>query len=129
MDRRDLFLRPGPGTSRRFHTRLRVRMGIATGDAVLADIGAEGMADFTLLGRFMTLAHALRDTAPADGVHICGWTYQEAGSSLSHQGFEQPLMEADGFEEPVRSYLLERPYRAWVDRDRVKPFDVTRPDV
>jgi adenylate cyclase len=101
----------------RFKNRLRVRMGISTGTAVLADVGSEGLADFTILGSFVTLAERLRDTAPSDGVHICQWTYDAARQSLPGTSFEQPAIEADGFDEPVVTYLLERPYRAWADRN------------
>ncbi len=98
-------------------SRIHSRLGIATGTAVLADVGSDALADFTILGGHVSLADRLRETAPLDGVHLCQWTHDLAQSALPHPAFEQPAFTMEGFSEPVRSYLVERPYRAWVRRE------------
>lgn len=101
--------------------RLRLRMGVATGQAILAEVGAEGLSDITLLGPLVGMAERLRDTAPLDGVHICERTARAAADVLPGTPFPQPPLEVDGMDGPVGTFLLERPYRPWVDRSGRDP--------
>lgn len=98
-------------------SRIRLRLGIATGSTIIADLGTEAIADFTILGPSVALADRLRDEAPVDGVHICERTYAGARSALPGSVYEQSPLEVEGLDGPISTYLLERPFRAWVDRN------------
>lgn len=87
---------------------LKVRVGIATGDAFVGNIGAAGAKiEYTVLGATVNLAARLEGQAPPGGTMVSDATFNAARTP---EGFE--LMESlalKGFDNPVRAYRSPTP--------------------
>lgn len=55
--------------------RLKMRIGINTGDVVVGNMGSERRVDYTIIGSSVNLAHRLEENAPLEGILISQATY------------------------------------------------------
>jgi adenylate cyclase len=100
---------------RRDAPTLAVRIGIATGEAVLGTIGSTDSKSFTVIGDTVNLASRLENVNNAFGTRII---VAESTRRLAEQGIEcreLDLITVAGKTEPVRIYELLCP------ADRLKP--------
>ena len=102
---------------RRGLATLRIRVGIATGDAFVGNIGAAGHVEYTAIGQAVNLASRLENHAPPDGVLVCRDTARELGDRY-HLRESEP-MRLKGFAEEYRPFLVRgAPPRRHLDGGR-----------
>jgi class 3 adenylate cyclase/tetratricopeptide (TPR) repeat protein len=101
---------------RRHGVRLRMRVGIDTGDVVVSTLGERGDDDFVAVGPTVNRAARLQAAAPVDGVLISVDTHRLVRGRFSMQPVED--LELKGFDRPVRGFLVvsERPVTFRLDR-------------
>jgi class 3 adenylate cyclase/DNA-binding response OmpR family regulator len=82
--------------------RLRFGVGIATGDAVVGNIGTEQMMNYTAIGNCVNLARRLQEIAKGGQILIDQATYQ----AVSLHTIVKPLgsIEVKGFRTPPKVY-------------------------
>jgi len=84
--------------------RLRMRLGINTGPALLGAVGTTG--EFTAMGDTVNLASRLEHAAPVGGILISHDTYRHVRGLFDVQPLEP--MSIKGKVEPVQTYVVQR---------------------
>ena len=84
-------------------TNFQVRVGVNTG---LAALGGETEAEDTIMGSMVNLGARLESAAPAGGLLISHETYNHVRGIFEVE--LMPPIEAKGFVEPVRVYLVKQ---------------------
>jgi len=92
------------------HQRLRFGIGIATGEAIVGNVGTPDLVNFTVVGQTANKAHMLQELAPAGKILICHCTYQLVKDMFLVQ--ELPPVHIKGQQHPepiyeVRGILTE----------------------
>ncbi len=83
--------------------QLNTRLGIATGECVIAHIGSDDRRETTLIGDAVNIASRLQTHSPINGVAIDEATYQKTGMPLRFLGREANI-KGKGM---LRIYTLE----------------------
>jgi predicted ATPase/class 3 adenylate cyclase len=83
--------------------RFQVRIGVNTG---LVVAGGDTEGDDTVMGSAVNLAARLESSAPADGFLISHNTFLQVRGLFEVE--PQKAIEAKGFSEPIKSYLVQR---------------------
>jgi len=101
-----------------YGVRLRMRVGVDTGDVVVSTLGDRGGAEFVVVGQTVNRASRLQSAAPPDGILISADTHRQIRGRFSMQRREGLVLK--GIEEPVDAYLVqsERPHGFQLDRAR-----------
>lgn len=58
------------------HQQLDFGVGIATGEAIVGNVGTHGMVNYTVVGNTVNKAHTLQELAPAGKILLCHQTYE-----------------------------------------------------
>ena len=92
------------------HQRLRFGIGIATGEAIVGNVGTPDLVNFTVVGQTANKAHMLQELAPAGKILICHRTCQLVKEQFLVQ--ELPPVHIKGQQHPepiyeVRGILTE----------------------
>lgn len=82
----------------------RFRVGINTGPALVGNIGAEQMRNFTAIGDTTNLAARLESSAPEGAVVVSHTTLEQLGDAAEVESMG--ALELKGKSEPVRAYRL-----------------------
>ena len=85
-------------------TGLQVRIGIATGEAYLGQVGAACLRQYTAAGPAVHLAAALQRRAPTAGILVSGATYQVVKEAIDCQEIEQGEPKGPG--APGKAYWV-----------------------
>jgi adenylate cyclase len=83
----------------------RFRVGLNTGPAIVGNVGAEDLRNFSAIGDTTNVAARLEGAAPADGVLISARTYELLGPGARVRAVD-PL-KLKGKSAPVVAYVLE----------------------
>lgn len=84
------------------HQRLRFGIGIATGEAVVGNVGTPDLVNYTVVGQTVNKAHMLQELAPAGKILICHRTYQLVKDVFYAQ--ELPPIQVKGLQHPEPIY-------------------------
>ncbi len=82
--------------------RLRLRIGINTGDVMAGSVGAVGSQSYTVMGDTVNLASRLEHECPVGSILIGERTYRAAAEAFEFRAL--PPMEICGKAEPVQTY-------------------------
>lgn len=98
--------------------RLRMRVGVDTGDVVVSTLGDRGGAEFVVVGQTVNRASRLESSAPPGGILISADTHRQVRGRFSMERREGLVLK--GIDEPVLAYLVvsERPHAFQLDRSR-----------
>ncbi len=83
------------------HQRLRFGIGIATGEAVVGNVGAPDLVNYTVVGQIPNKAHMLQELAPAGKILICHHTYQLVKNMFHVQELPPVLFKGQQHPEPI----------------------------
>lgn len=84
----------------------QVRVGLATGQVTVGEIGGDVLADFTVIGRHVNLAARLQASAPPGGILLSQPTWNQAGDAVGSWVERQEPLTVRGFDEPLVTYLV-----------------------
>ncbi|HQE91199.1 MAG TPA: adenylate/guanylate cyclase domain-containing protein [Anaerolineae bacterium] len=87
------------------HQRLRFGIGIATGEAVVGNVGTPDLVNYTVVGQTVNKAHTLQELAPAGKILICHRTYQLVKDIFQAQ--ELPPIQIKGQQHPEPIYEVQ----------------------
>jgi class 3 adenylate cyclase/DNA-binding response OmpR family regulator len=76
-------------------------IGIATGEALVGNVGTENMVNFTAIGHTVNKGHTLQEMAPAGKVWICNHTYQQIKSDIHARVLPKVKLKGLRYQEPI----------------------------
>ncbi len=82
--------------------KIRVGMGINTGDVVVGNMGSDQFADYTVIGDNVNLAARLEENAKGGQLIISESTYEEVKDIVEVKKLE--ALKVKGKEKPVQVY-------------------------
>jgi class 3 adenylate cyclase/DNA-binding response OmpR family regulator len=88
------------------HQRLFFGIGIASGEAVVGNIGTPDLVNFTVVGHTVSKAHIVQGLAPAGKILICHRTYEMVKDVVQVQ--ELPPVQIEGQLHPEPIYEVQR---------------------
>ncbi len=96
----------GPDLEKKFGRRLRMRIGLNTGPAIIGNMGSARRFDYTAIGDTINLASRLESAGKQYGVHLLAGeaTVDKAGDALISR--EVDVIRVVGKTKPVRIYEL-----------------------
>ncbi|HOT90685.1 MAG TPA: response regulator [Anaerolineae bacterium] len=83
------------------HQRLRFGIGVATGEAIVGNVGAPDLVNYTVVGQIPNKAHMLQELAPAGKILICHRTYQLVKDAFHTQELPPVLFKGQQHPEPI----------------------------
>lgn len=83
---------------------IAIRIGVATGEVFVGDLGPAGTVAYTVLGPAVTLAARLEGKAPAGAMLVSEATYQACRAR--HRFHPVGGLELKGFTDPVQGWLF-----------------------
>jgi hypothetical protein len=83
---------------------LQIRVGIATGEVYVGNIGSHHYVEYTAIGRAVNLAARLESKAPPGGTLICQETFEEVKDAFDCE--EVPGLDLKGFRESYKGYWV-----------------------
>ncbi|MCX6565849.1 MAG: adenylate/guanylate cyclase domain-containing protein [Candidatus Aminicenantes bacterium] len=95
-----------PDLEKKFGRRLRMRIGLNTGPAIVGNMGSSRRFDYTAIGDTINLAARLESAGKQYGVHLLAGeaTVEKAGDALVSR--EVDIIRVVGKTKPVRIYEL-----------------------
>ncbi|MFN7134032.1 MAG: adenylate/guanylate cyclase domain-containing protein, partial [Myxococcales bacterium] len=91
----------------RFGVELAIRIGIATGEVFVGNIGSRAAKiEYTAIGPPVNLAARLEGQSPPGGVLVCRQTRTGCGEAFLFE--EVPPLTVKGFAEPQQAFLAAR---------------------
>ncbi len=83
------------------HQRLRFGIGIATGDAVVGNVGSYNIVNYTAVGPTVGKAHTLQELAQAGKILICQNTYERVNRNIQAKALPPTPIKGQTHPEPV----------------------------
>ncbi len=81
--------------------RLEFGVGIATGEAIVGNIGTSQLVNYTAVGRTVNKGHTLQELAPAQKIWICRQTYELAREYIKARELPPINIKGQRHPEPV----------------------------
>ncbi len=85
--------------------RLAYGIGIATGDAIVGNVGTDMMVNYTAVGVTVGKAHQLQEQAPPGGILICHGTYEMVKNMVRAKPLPPITVKGQQHPEPVYEVL------------------------
>jgi class 3 adenylate cyclase/tetratricopeptide (TPR) repeat protein len=99
-----------------YGVRLRMRVGVDTGDVVVSALGERAGHEFVAVGPTVNRASRIQSAAPPDGVLISADTHRQVRGWFTFEPL--PGLQLKGIDRPTDTYLVlsERPHGFRLDR-------------
>jgi class 3 adenylate cyclase len=83
-----------------------IRCGIATGSVSVGNFGSHDRMDYTIIGRYVSLAKEMEASAPIDGVLISEETYLYVKDRIKATAYKKITMRE--FAHDIQPYIVKR---------------------
>jgi class 3 adenylate cyclase/DNA-binding response OmpR family regulator len=81
--------------------RIAFGVGIATGDAIVGNVGTQNVVNYTALGNVVNKGHTLQEMAPSGHIYVCQRTYELVRERVRARSLPKTEFKGQGHAEQI----------------------------